>query len=134
MRRNTNLIDEVLKQIPNKYMATIIASKHARAINDGLAASIKTGATKPTTMAFMDTRSVSDPRVYLRTTLDWITIRTSDQVIAVSDEIKEIIHKTYGVKESKILVVKNGIIFDESIAEFVDLGDRFRGPQAFGQE
>ena len=62
MRRNTNLIDEVLKRIPNKYMATIIASKHARAINEGLAASIKTGATKPTTMAFMDIAAGNFPK------------------------------------------------------------------------
>jgi glycosyltransferase involved in cell wall biosynthesis len=73
------------------------------------------------TMAFADTRSALDPRVCLRKVLDRIIFRTTDKVIAVSEEIKEIIHQTYGVKESKILDVKNGIIFDECIAEAVDL-------------
>ena len=62
MRHNTNLIDEVLKQIPNKYMAVIIASRHARAVNDGLASSVKTGATKPTTMALMDIATGNLPK------------------------------------------------------------------------
>ena len=51
MRDNTALIDEVLKKIPNKYLAVIVASKRARQINEDRAPLLKTGATKPTTMA-----------------------------------------------------------------------------------
>jgi len=51
MKDDATLIDGVLKKIPNKYLAVIVASKRARAINDGTRPLIKTGATKPTTMA-----------------------------------------------------------------------------------
>ena len=45
------LIDEVLKHIPNKYLAVIVASKRAREINEGIRPLVKTRASKPTTMA-----------------------------------------------------------------------------------
>jgi len=77
------------------------------------------------TMAFLDTRNIWDPRRYIRKAVDWMIYRISDQVIAVSQEIKEIIHQTYGLKESKVVVVKNGIIFDESASETVDLEKEF---------
>lgn len=77
------------------------------------------------TMAFVDTRNIWDPRVFLRKSVDYVLYRISDQVIAVSQEIKEIIHQTYGLKESKVFVVKNGIIFDEGIYETVDLEKEF---------
>ena len=51
MKDDTTLINEVLDKIPNKYIAVIIASKRARAINDGLRTSVRSSATKPTTMA-----------------------------------------------------------------------------------
>jgi DNA-directed RNA polymerase omega subunit len=51
MKDDITLINEVLEKIPNKYLAVIVASKRARAINDGLSPSVRTGATKPTTTA-----------------------------------------------------------------------------------
>ena len=73
------------------------------------------------TMAFVDTRSIRDPRVYLRKAIDWVIYRISGQVIAVSQEIKDIICQSFRLEESKVLVLKNGIIFDEGISEPVDL-------------
>ena len=51
MKNNTKLISEVLEKIPNKYMAVTVAAKRARKINEKLAASTRTSAKKPTTMA-----------------------------------------------------------------------------------
>jgi DNA-directed RNA polymerase omega subunit len=52
MKDDTTLIDEVLQQIPNKYMAVTVASKRAKAINDEtVRPTVKSGGTKPTTMA-----------------------------------------------------------------------------------
>ncbi len=67
MRNDTDLINGVMNQIPNKYLAVIVSSKRARAITDGLTPSVKTGATKPTTMALEEIASggVSIERIML---------------------------------------------------------------------
>jgi DNA-directed RNA polymerase omega subunit len=55
MKDDTTLINEVLRQIPNKYMAVMVASKRARAINDEtIRPLVRTGAAKPTTMALAE--------------------------------------------------------------------------------
>jgi len=51
MKDDITLINEVLDRIPNKYMAVMVASKRAKEINNGRNALVKTGATKPTTIA-----------------------------------------------------------------------------------
>ena len=51
MKDSTALINEVLEKIPNKYMAVIVASKRTREINDGRSALVKTGTSKPSTIA-----------------------------------------------------------------------------------
>lgn len=48
------LINEVIKQIPNKYMAVIVAAKRARELNVGIRPLIKTDAKKPTTVALIE--------------------------------------------------------------------------------
>lgn len=57
MKDDTTLIDEVLKKIPNKYHAVVIAAKRARDLNIGLAPMIKTDAAKPTTIALEEIAS-----------------------------------------------------------------------------
>jgi DNA-directed RNA polymerase omega subunit len=54
MKDNTTLISEVMEKVPNKYMAVIVASKRARAINDGQRPLVKTGTSKSTTAALME--------------------------------------------------------------------------------
>ena len=51
MERTTALIDQVLRRIPNKYVAVTVASRRAKAINDGLGQLVRTGAMKPGTVA-----------------------------------------------------------------------------------
>ena len=54
MKDNSTLISEVIDKIPNKYMAVIVASKRARAINDGQRPLIKAGTSKSTTIALAE--------------------------------------------------------------------------------
>ncbi len=51
MRDDRGLASEVLEKIPNKYMAVVVSSKRARALNDGARPLIKSSASKPTTLA-----------------------------------------------------------------------------------
>ena len=51
MRDDTGLAGKVLEKIPNKYLAVIVSSKRAKALNDGSRPLIKTSAVKPTTVA-----------------------------------------------------------------------------------
>ena len=51
MRNDTSLVSKVLEEIPNKYLAVIVASKRAKAINDGIRPLIRSSASKPSTVA-----------------------------------------------------------------------------------
>jgi DNA-directed RNA polymerase omega subunit len=51
MRNDTMLASKVLEEIPNKYLAVVVAAKRAKAINDGSRPLVKSSATKPSTMA-----------------------------------------------------------------------------------
>ena len=64
MERTTALIDQVLRRIPNKYVAVAVASKRAKAINEGLGQLVRTGAMKPGTMALM--QIAAEETVYTR--------------------------------------------------------------------
>ena len=54
MRDNTALINEVIERIPNKYMAVIVASKRAKAINDGKRPLVRVGTGKHITAALAE--------------------------------------------------------------------------------
>lgn len=51
MRDDKSLGSEVFEKIPNKYMAVVVASKRAKALNDGARPLIKMNQAKPTTIA-----------------------------------------------------------------------------------
>ena len=69
------------------------------------------------TNPFEDRRSKWDPRVYLIRTVNALIYRLADRVVTVSREIKDIMQKSYGLGDSKILVLKNGIVFKDNLAE-----------------
>lgn len=77
------------------------------------------------TMAFVDPRNRWDFRVYLTKMVNVFTYNWAENVLAVSQEIKEIILRTYGLKDSKVLVLKNGIVFDDSLTKPADLKNVF---------
>ncbi|MBW2738857.1 MAG: glycosyltransferase, partial [Deltaproteobacteria bacterium] len=69
------------------------------------------------TNPFEDRRSKWNPRVYLIKTVNALIYRLADRVVTVSREIKNIMQKTYGLGDPKILVLKNGIVFQDDLAE-----------------
>ena len=75
---------------------------------------------------FLDRRSNLDPRVHLIKAVDAVVYRIADQVVAVSQEVKKIIHDMYGLSDSKIIVAKNGIVFEDSSVEPADLEQQFQ--------
>ena len=77
------------------------------------------------TMAFVNKGSRWDLRVYLKKVVDGFIYRMAHRVLAVSQEIKEIVLKTYGLKDHKVLVMRNGIVFEESLIGPVDLKKEF---------
>ena len=118
------LVKNLMRFIKNNCIQVI--QSHAGRSNElsvvmGKLCGVPAFPTVHSTMAFVDKRSIWDPRVYFRKALGSLAYRTSDQVIAVSQGIKDIICQSYSLEDSKVLVLKNGIIFDESISEPVDL-------------
>jgi len=69
------------------------------------------------TMAFRDERSIWDLRVYLIKIVNWLVYRLADRVLAVSQQIKKIIRKRYNLDDSKVLVLKNGIVVEPNSSQ-----------------
>jgi glycosyltransferase involved in cell wall biosynthesis len=67
------------------------------------------------TYAFLDKRSRWDPRVHLIALVNSVIYRLADRVVTVSQEIKNIIQQRYRLKNSQIIVLKNGIIFNNNL-------------------
>jgi L-malate glycosyltransferase len=78
------------------------------------------------TMEFMDRRSRWDPKVYINKAVDWIIFSMADRILAISQDIKEIVHKRFRLSNSKIMVLKNGIVFDDRFSEPVDIPKEFQ--------
>ena len=77
------------------------------------------------TNAFEDTRSSWDPRVYFIKMVNAIIYRMAERVVVVSPKIKDIIRQTYGLENSQVVVLKNGIIIEDSFSESQPLGQEF---------
>jgi glycosyltransferase involved in cell wall biosynthesis len=77
------------------------------------------------TMAFVDPRSRWDARVYLIKAVDRLIYRMADRVLVVSQEIKENIRNIFSLEDFKVLVLKNGIVFEDSSYRTVDLEKEF---------
>ena len=63
------------------------------------------------TQSVLDKRNKLDLRVYINKAVDHIVYRIADMIIAVSPEVKEIVCKRYNLSASRVIVVKNGIVF-----------------------
>jgi glycosyltransferase involved in cell wall biosynthesis len=90
----------------------------------GKLAGLPTFPTVHSTMAFVDPRNRWDLRVYLTKALNGLVYRFAEKVLTVSQEIKKIVLKTYGLKDSRVLVLKNGIVFNEAPTKTADLEDQ----------
>lgn len=80
------------------------------------------------TMAFVDRRKWCNLRKVIKKIIDNIIYRIADRVLVVSNEIKDIVKNTFYIKSSKIVIVKNGIIFNERLYYRMDLSEEFKGP------
>ena len=95
----------------------------------GKLARVPTFPTVHNTTAFVDRRSPWDLRVHLIRAVDAVVYRIADQVVVVSQEIKEIIQKTYGLKDSKVFVLRNGIVLGDLLVEPANLEIEFQARQ-----
>lgn len=78
-----------------------------------------------TPAAFVDKRSIWDLRVYFNKSVNQFIYRAADRVIVVSREIKEIIQHRFGLKDTKILLLKNGIVCNGDTNRPLDLQKEF---------
>lgn len=69
------------------------------------------------TNAFVDRRCIYDLRVHLIKMVNAITCRSADRVITISQETKDIIRHSFGLKDAQVVVLKNGIIFKDNFTE-----------------
>lgn len=77
------------------------------------------------TNAFVDRRPPWDLRIYLIKLLDAIVYRVAYRVLVVSQEIKEIVCKIYKLEDSRVIVLKNGIVFDQGLFEPLNFDNEF---------
>lgn len=123
-----SLMIDLLGFIRNKRIHLIqshLGHANKLAVAGGKLAGVPAFPTVHSTMEFEDTRSSWDPRVYLIKAVDGLIYRVADRVLAVSQEIKEIICHTFTMEDSKVLVLKNGIVFEDSLSRPVDLKKKF---------
>ncbi|MCD4736187.1 MAG: glycosyltransferase [Bacteroidales bacterium] len=81
------------------------------------------------TMSFVDRRSNLDPRVHLISAVDAVVYRITERVVVVSQEIKTIVQNIYRLPDSKFILVKNGVIFQESSIKPANLALKFQARQ-----
>jgi len=114
------IFSDLKKYIKKKKIRVIQAHMgHANQLGTifGKILRIPTFPTVHNTMAFVDRRKKTDIRVHLKKFGDEIIYRMADKVIAVSDEVKQIVQTNYHLNSSDVFVLKNGII-----AEFDNIG------------
>ena len=78
-----------------------------------------------TPSAFVDKRSSWDLRMYFKKAVNQFVYRAADRVLVVSQEIKEIVQRRFGLEDTKILVLKNGIVCDGDTSMPVELQKEF---------
>ena len=76
-------------------------------------------------MAFVDRRSNWDLRLYCQKAVNQFAYRAADRVMVVSQEVKEEVQKRFGIKDTKLVFLKNGIVWDDDTSESVDLQEEF---------
>jgi len=77
------------------------------------------------TMSFVDRRPKWDFRVHILKAVDAVIYRIADRVLSVSQEVKKIVHQEFRLKDSKVMVLKNGIIFNNCFSEPVSIEKEF---------
>lgn len=123
-----SLLRDLMKFIKSNRIQLIqshLSHANKLAVLVGKLAGVPAFPTIHSTMEFVDRRSRWDFRVYINKAVDWFIFPMADQILAVSQEIKEIVHQRFRVNNSKIMVLKNGIVFDNRFSVSVDLEKEF---------
>ncbi|MDD2389425.1 MAG: glycosyltransferase [Desulfobacterales bacterium] len=110
------LVQDILSVIRSRdiqFIQSHLGQANQMSIFISMISGIPAFPTVHSTMAFLDTRNFWDPRALLINVLNHALYRLAEHVIVVSEEIKIIIRKRYGLEDSKILVLKNGIIVED---------------------
>ena len=77
------------------------------------------------TMEFAFRRSRWDIRMYMAKLMNDIIYMLAGKIVAVSDEVKDFLKKRFRLRDSKIIVLKNGIIFEDSVHPPIDIAQEF---------
>ena len=123
-----SLVQDLIVFIRNNRIQIIqshLSHANKLAVLVGKLAGVPAFPTIHNTMEFVDRRSRWDLRVYINKAVDWFIFPMADQILAVSQEIKEVVHQRFWIKKSKIMVLKNGIVFNNSFSEAIDLEKEF---------
>ena len=123
-----SLLRDLMKFIKSNRIQLIqshLSHANKLAVLVGKLAGVPSFPTIHSTMEFVDRRSRWDFRVYINKAVDWFIFPMADQILTVSQEIKEIVHQRFRVNNSKIMVLKNGIVFDNRFSVSVDLEKEF---------
>ena len=109
------LVRDLLKFIKKKKIQII--QSHLRIANHigiimGKFSKIPAFPTIHNTMEFRYKRGFFDIRIVFIKLADEILYRIADRVLTVSNETKKVVRKKFRISDKKIIVVKNGIIFD----------------------
>lgn len=109
------LISDLKKFIKEKKIQIIqshLGHANQLGVFAGKLAGVQIFPTIHNTMAFETRRGKLDLRVHLIKLVDTIVYRIADHVIAVSQEIKDILKKKFKLNDSKVSILKNGIVIE----------------------
>ena len=113
-------MQELISLIRRKHIQVIqshMGPANQLAVVVGKLSGIPVLPTVHTPAAFADKRSRWDMRVYFKKAVNHFVYRAADRVLVVSQEIKEIIQQRFGLKDDKLLLLKNGIVCDDCTSE-----------------
>ena len=110
------LVIDVIKYIRKNNIGIIIS--HLRNANQ-LACAISYFSGVPflpvvhSTMEFKDQRNKFDPRRNLVDITNSLTFKSAKRIIAISEEVKQIVKDNFKLKNERVVVVNNGIVVDQ---------------------
>ena len=78
------------------------------------------------TRAFNTPRYIWNLKVCLNALVDTLLYPRATKIIAISDEVKEIVRERFRSGEKQVVVVRNGIVFEEDTQDKEGLRDEFR--------
>jgi glycosyltransferase involved in cell wall biosynthesis len=77
-------------------------------------------------MAFLDKRSCLNFKLHLVRLANLIIYRLADLVLVVSIETKEVVQRAFHLNDSRIMLLKNGIVFNYSSGENPNSNEEFK--------